>query len=247
MSGPPVSTDLVEGATTTWSAIQTIMTNARAWANGVNDGDFAASGIRSENLVKPVIGGFPNDSSESTFQGLWWWSYGNLELANVGSLGDTHLSTRAAWGVSPKRITIAPPQVPIDSYWATPLGRTIYLPVSCHVEVNVSFDFLATGDSAVVVYPTGGGAGNTAGRFVLMSRTRSTGAAAVEYAITRTPVYPSLNATFDSKPFAANMLLEVDLLAGTHDIFLAFRRASGDTQRLHQIDVSRCLGKIEAY
>jgi hypothetical protein len=253
----PTFTNYVNGDTITTTAWEANMDAARAWVNDLGDSDFSSNSIRSENLVRPVISGFPNQSVESTFQSVWWFSYGNLEFPNVGTFGVStpgafpNANPSPTWGSSRHRLTILPLQTPVGVPWALPIGKTIYLPETRDVLVNVSFDFLVSQAVASLIYPDGaGGAGGaTAGRFVIMRQARTVGATATEESLTFTPVYPSGNATWDSKPMMGNITGYQSLSAGVHDIFLAYRRSSSDTASasLFQIDVTRVLGKIEAY
>jgi hypothetical protein len=237
----PTFTNYANGTPITDAAFAANMTAGRTWLNSVASTDFGAAVIQSENLVRPVIGGFPNQSVESTFQGLWWFSYGNLEAANSGS-------SVAGWGTNPKRLTVYPWQTTTTSLWILPVGKTLFLPVDATVEMNVSFDYLTQGITVNTVYPTSGGGGQRAGRFVLCRRDRSTNAI-TEDTDSEVYVYPTNDGFVNAPrtPWNANTFMIEPVVAGHYDFFLAYKRLTADALTVFQIDIARVIGKIEAF
>jgi len=240
----PNFTDHVDGDTITATSFDANMTLARDWLNDLVSSDFASGSIRSENFVRPIIAGFPTNGFESSFQGLWWFSYGNLESPNWGV-------EREPWGAFPKRLKIIPNLVQAGDRWALPIGKTIYLPTNMDVEVNVSFDFMVRSPTTSVScqYPSGAGAGEKCGRFMVSRRDRLTGAV-TDDANAEAYVYHSQQ-TFSSstnRPQTVQLTWSDELLGNRHwDIFISYKRLTSDSLLIWSIDVSRVLGKIEAF
>jgi hypothetical protein len=216
----------------------------RNYLIGLDEVEFTNNTIRSENLVRPVLHA---DSFESTFQGLWAIEWGNLNAPASGT-------DRTSWGGVPKRARIDPRQVSVTAsggmgdYWATPIGRTIYLPEIMDVRINLAFDYITRSDPATTRYANGAGSGQVGGRWCLMVREREDGVEPVELSFSSQPIYPSNLVAASNTNFAARAhLLAFDQLGpGYVDIFLAYRRESGDTLALYSIDATRFIGTISA-
>lgn len=231
---PVVLTNHADGSAMTWTSIAANMTALRNWCNAVPVADVAASAIRREHLVRPVIQGFPLQGSFSTLQAVYSQEYGTNE----------HVQTSSEWGATRRRIPFNPTvNDGVDEHWYLPLSRTIRLPRECDVEVHASFMVRIVAD--VPRYPDGAGGPLNAARggfFSIHYRSRTTGVEA-EASDGTQHTYPPSGAG-DAAVDRVHVSMVETLAAGVWDLMLVYHRGSSPTT-LHQIDVTRAHLSVE--
>ena len=218
-----------------WSVIAANFAGYRNHANALAVADFDDAAVQREHIVKPRIRGFPHNGIESSFQGVWWRTYG---------LEEPVLDNLTAGSVL-RRLTWFPEELSAGDRWTFPVGATLHLPRQSWVEVHVGCDVQVVHDNAVL-NPNGASLANSVvgGYLFVGLRHRETGAE-LEPDEGRCDLYPQNGVSpphLDPKKFG----IAQELAGGTWDIVLRYAKTTG-AEGIYQFSLGRVTMKLEAH
>lgn len=228
----PAGTVFADGTAMDFAALQANLDGYRGYVNNVPAADWGNAAIQREHLVKPVITG---DSIESSFQGVWWRTYGLEEAAAL---------QQSEWGSRLRRLTWYPAILGAGERWRFPVGATLYLPTPSWVEVHVGAEAQSR-QAAAVVTPNGAGlAGSVLGGYLtLRCRYRPL---RTEFDFGYRALYPISNALAYNSDGAVKLGFCQNFTDGHWDIALEYVK-TGDAFDIYQFSLGRVTMKIEAH
>lgn len=228
---PFADTPLVAG-TINWSSLKTNFDDFRTWVNAIPNGDLSNGAVTRENLVRPVILGFPVGGMWSTLQEGYQRDRG---------LDEHPAQQFVEWGSRRGRFPIVPYKVPaVDEVWRYPIGGTLRLYRNSDVEAHCRFEWIARTQTAT--YPTGAGAGDRCGYYAIHYFNRTTGN---DIALTEGlhHVYADGVSWITTHDNAVVSMVQT-LAAGVYDLQLCYHR-NNCPETVHQLDVARPLFHVE--
>jgi hypothetical protein len=234
----PFVPSAIPGPIMEWSEVSDNFRDLRTWLNAIPLVDFEPSAVQREHIVRPTVGGFPNNGTRSGFQS----SARGLELG----LSPPTPRGYERWGALPERFSISPATcrgLTLDGdefarTW-TPIGKTEHYPVGRRVRILCQFDCQVRSLPAGPYYPTGGGAGDMAGYFCIVQYNRDTDQEFIRGLRWMYPLEHVGLPGVETETFIDPVVLAPSFAVteGTHDFALVYYRGVGETQ-VRQLDLT---------
>lgn len=231
------------GTVMNWTDFDSNNVAYRVWARGIPVGDVNAGAIHRENLVRPVLAGFPLGGMESGFQSGFESNYG---------IGSTTANVPAEWGSRRKRLTFNTfVNDGVTEFWYFPIGKTFRLLRQSDIEVHCSLEWqtrslLSAAGGATYPNGAGGPVGAARGGFFALHYRRRANNQETVWTAGVQHIYSMQDAGAVNPPnHQHGMVSLVDTLAaGVWDVMLVYHRG-GAPAVLYQVDIGRVQMTLE--